>query len=162
MIAGCSGDMLVDDFVELVAGRARVPAACFYLVGAGSKALRLRTSLCDAWVGHALLFMTGRLRGGFSRPRPPPVPGSWHCYVCDMGGAGQRGTRVFGVARRGLLCFSRNLALSLRVKISFRGVPPQPSGGGNPTYRNPAPQVASVPPTGGRSCSGERRCVGVG
>ena len=70
--AGCSGDMLVDDFVELVAMRARVPAACFYLVGAGSKALRLGTTLSDAGVvGHSLLFMAGRLRGGSSRPRPP-------------------------------------------------------------------------------------------
>ena len=105
MIAGCSGDMLVDDVMELVAMREGVPVACFYLVGAGSKALRLGTTLSDAGVvGHSLLSMAGRLRGGSSRPRPPPVPGSWHCYVCDM---------------RGRL--NRNPALSLRVKISFRG-----------------------------------------
>ena len=40
VIAGCSGDMLVGDFMELVAMREGVPVACFYLVGAGSKALR--------------------------------------------------------------------------------------------------------------------------
>ena len=85
--AGCSGDMLVDDFMELVSMRDCVAVACFYLVGAGSKALRLETTLSDAWVvGHLLLFMVGRPRRGSSRPRPPPVPGSWHCYVCDMGG----------------------------------------------------------------------------
>ena len=72
VIAGCSGDLLVDDFVELVAMRARVPVACFYLVGAGTKALRLGMTLSDTGVvGHSLLFMAGRLRGGSSRPRPP-------------------------------------------------------------------------------------------
>ena len=44
VIAGCSGDMLVDDFVELVAMREGVPVACFHLVGAGSKGLRLGTT----------------------------------------------------------------------------------------------------------------------
>ena len=58
MIARCSGDMLVDDFMELVAMREGVPVACFYSVGACSKALRLGTTLSDAWVvGHSLLFM---------------------------------------------------------------------------------------------------------
>ena len=77
VIGGCSGDMMVDDFMELVAMREGVPVACFYLVGAGSKALRLGTALSDAGlVGHSLLFMVGGLRGGSSRPRPPPVPGS--------------------------------------------------------------------------------------
>ena len=33
----------------------------------------------------------------------------------------------------------------------FLGRSPHPSGGGNPTYRKPAPPVASVPPTNGRS-----------
>ena len=33
----------------------------------------------------------------------------------------------------------------------FPGRSPQPSGGGDPTYRKPATQVASVPPTNGRS-----------
>ena len=87
VIAGCSGDMLVDDFTELVAMREGVPVACFNSVCAGSKALRLETTLSDAGVvGHSLLFMVGRLRGGSSRPRPPPVLGSWDCYVCDKGG----------------------------------------------------------------------------
>ena len=35
----------------------------------------------------------------------------------------------------------------------FPGRSPQPSGGGNPTYRKPAPQAASVPPSIGRSSS---------
>ena len=49
----------------------------------------------------------------------------------------------------------------------FPGRAPQPSGGGNPTYRKPAPQAASVPPTSGKnSAPGKgmpwrwsRRCV---
>ena len=87
VIGGCSGDRMVDDFVELVVMREFVPAACFYLVGASSKALRLGTILSDAGVvGHSLLFMVGRLRGGSSRPRPPPVPGSCHCHESDMRG----------------------------------------------------------------------------
>ena len=67
VIGGCSGDMLVDEFMDLVALREGVPVACFYLVGAGSRALRLGTTLSDAGVvGHSLLFMVGRLRGGSS------------------------------------------------------------------------------------------------
>ena len=58
VIARCSDDLLVDDFLDLVAMRARVPVACFYLVGAGSKALRLGMTLSHAGVvGHSLLFM---------------------------------------------------------------------------------------------------------
>ena len=38
--ARCSGDQLVDDFMEMVAMREGVPVACSYLVGAGSKLLR--------------------------------------------------------------------------------------------------------------------------
>ena len=101
VIAGCSGDMLVDDFMELVA----VPLACFCLVGTGSKVPRLGTTLCDARVvGHSLLFMVGRLRKGSSRPRPPPVPGSWHCYVCDMGGCWPSAKHVFSVSCAAGLC----------------------------------------------------------
>ena len=123
VIAGCSDDLLVDDFLELVAMRAQVPVACFYLVGAGSKALRFLMTLSQAGVvGHSLLFMAGRLRGGSSRPRPPPVPGSWHCCVCDMGGCWPaRNTCFRCLAPRGT-CLSYNPALSLRVKINFRGV----------------------------------------
>ena len=122
VIGGCSGDNMVDDFIELVALREGFPVACFYLVGAGSKALRLGTALSDAGVvEYSLLFMLGRLRGGSSGPRPPPAPGSWHCYACDMGGCWPaRNTCFSGVSRRGALCLSHNPALSLRVKISFR------------------------------------------
>ena len=66
VIAGCSGDMLVADFME---SRVRVPAACFYLVGAGSKALRGRLFLMLGWLDTLFSFMVGRLRGGSSRPR---------------------------------------------------------------------------------------------
>ena len=150
VIAGCSGDMLVDDFVEPVAMRARVPAACFYLVGAGSKALRLGTTLSDAGVvGHSLLFMAGRLQGGSSRPRPPP--GSWHCYVCDMGGCWPaRNTCFRCLAPRGTVPQPQSRSKPPREN-QFPGRSPQPSGGGNPTYSKPAPQVASVPPTSCRS-----------
>ena len=101
--------------------REGVPDACFHLVGAGSKALRLGTILSDAGVvGHSLLFMVGRLRGGSSRPRPPPVPGSWHCYVCDMGGCWPARNTCFRCLAPRVLCLNRNLALSLHVRISFR------------------------------------------
>ena len=40
-IAGCSGDMLVYDIMELVAMREGVPVACFYLVGTSSKSSAL-------------------------------------------------------------------------------------------------------------------------
>ena len=110
--------MLVDDFMELVAMREGVLVACIYLVVAGSKALRLGTTLSDARVvGHSLLFMVGHLRGGSSRPFL--ALGIVTCVTWE--GAGWRGTRVFGVLRRGVLCLNRNFALSLRVRISFRG-----------------------------------------
>ena len=48
------------------------------------------------------------------------APGIATCVTWE--GAGQRGTRVFGVSRLGVLCLSRNPALSLRVIINFRGV----------------------------------------
>ena len=48
------------------------------------------------------------------------APGIVPCATWE--GAGHRGTRVFGVSRRGVLCLSRNPALNLRVKISFWGV----------------------------------------
>ena len=153
LIGGCSGDMMVDDFMDLVAMR-DVPVACFYLVGAGSKALRLGTALSDAGVvvEHALLFKVGRLRGGSSRPRPPPVPGSWHCYVCDMGGCWPaRNTCFRCLAPRGTV--PQQSRSKPPRENQFPGRSPQPSGGGNPTYRKPAPQAASVPPSIGRSSS---------
>ena len=37
--------------------------------------------VCDQ---DALICMRAGLRGG---GKPPVVPGSWHCYVCNLGGA---------------------------------------------------------------------------
>ena len=152
VIGGCSGVMMVDEFMELVALREGVPAACFYLVGAGSKALRLEMTLSDAGVVcHSLLFMAGRLRGGSSRPRPPPVPGSWHCFVCDMGFCWPaRNTCSRCLAPRGTVPQPQSRSKPPREN-QFPERSPQPGGGGNPTYRKPVPQVASVPPSNGRS-----------
>ena len=49
VIAGCSGDLLVDDFMEMAAMREDVPVACFYLVGAGSKVLRSGATPLRRW-----------------------------------------------------------------------------------------------------------------
>ena len=88
----------------------------------GSKALRLGTILSDAgvvdhslslwWVVYEEALHVRDLRQFLA-------PGIVTCATWE--GAGQRGTRVFGVLRRGVLCLNRNLALSLRVRISFRG-----------------------------------------
>ena len=102
VIAGCSGDTLVDDFMELVAMREGVPVACFYLVGAGSKALRLGTTLSDAGV-VGTLFSLWRVvyeEAPLVRDlRQCLAPGIVTCATWE--GAGQRGTRVFGVLRSG-------------------------------------------------------------
>ena len=154
--------MMVDDVKELVAMREGVPAACFYLVGAGSKTLGLGTALSDAGVvEHSLLFMVGRLREGSSRPRPPPVPRSWHCYVCDMGGCRPaRNTCFRCLAPRGTVPQPQSRSKPPRDN-QFPGRSPQPSGGGNPTYRKPALEAVLVPFSIDRSSSPVKGgCVG--
>ena len=112
--------------------------------------------------------MAGRLRGGPSRPRPPPVPGSWHCHVCDMGGCWPaRNTCFRCLAPRGTVPQPQSRSEPPREN-QFPVQSPQPSGGVNPTYRKLAPQAASVPPTGGnldaavKGMLWSRRCVDLG
>ena len=131
--------------------------------GAGSKALRLGTTLSDAGVvGHSLLY-----GGSFTRRllASETSASAWllALFTCaTWEGAGQRGTRVFGVSRRGGTVPQPQSRSKPPRENQFPGRSPQPSGGGNPTYRKPAPQAASVP-TGGRSSAPVRGdCVGVG
>ena len=133
-------DTTVDDFMEMVAMREGVPVACFYLVGAGSKVLRFGATLCDVGVNvDSLVIMVGRLRGGSSRPRPPPVPGSCIAMCATWECAGQSGTRVIGVLRRGGTVPQPHSRSKPPRENQFPGRSPQPSGGVNPTYRKPAP-----------------------
>ena len=123
MIAGCSGDMLVDDFVELVAMRVRVflLLAFTWWVRAAKLCAWGRLFLTLVWLDTLLsLWWVVYEEALHVRDlRQFLAPGIVTCATWE--GAGQRGTRVFGVLRRGVLCLSRNPALSLRVKISFRG-----------------------------------------
>ena len=125
---------------RLVAMCEDVLVACFYLVGAGSKVLRFGAALCDVGVNaDSPVIMVDRLRGGSSRPRPPPVPGSWHCYVCDMGVCWpKRNTCYRCLASRGTVPQPHSRSKPPREN-QFPGRSPQPSGGVNPTYRKPAP-----------------------
>ena len=60
-------------------------------------------------------------------------------------------TRVAGVSPRVALNLISEVVQSHRVRVSFRGVLHSQWGGGNPTYRKPAPQASSVPPPRGNA-----------
>ena len=100
VVAGCSGDMVVDDFMEMVAMREGVPAACFYLVGAGSKALHVGVTLCDAGVDGGF----SSLHGWSSSRRLFTSAASAGCWLLAMllvqhGRVLARAQPVFSVSR---------------------------------------------------------------
>ena len=124
----------------------------FLFGGCGQQSSAIGDDSFSCWGGGSLFSLYG---GSFARrllsSETPPVPGSWHCYVCDMGGCWPaRNTCFRCLAPRGTVPQPQSRSKPPREN-QFPGRSPQPSGGGNPTYRKLAPQVASVPPTNGRS-----------
>ena len=154
MISRCSGHMLVDDLMELVAMREGV---VFRLL---AFTWWVRAAKLCAW--GRLFLMLGWLDTLFSLwwvvyeealrvrdLRQFLALGIVTCVTWE--GAGQRGTRVFRcLALWGTVPQPQSRSEPPREN-QFPKRSPQPSGGVNPTYRKPAPQAASVPLTSGKS-----------
>ena len=115
-----------------------LPSSAFYLTF-GHTCLNGTDTLKSAGLQlDSLIRMRGRLLGGTARgPRNPQVPGSWHCWYCNMCGCWPGRDYCFR-------CLTPEFANTWRPprESHFPGRPVQHGVSREPTIRAPHPQLA--------------------
>ena len=126
VLSGCCGSIIVDDFMEQVAMRMGIPETCFHLVWSGSRPLFMGSTLGNMEVQRdsSLHGWASSLRSFASEASSGPgLLDSPHVHNFQP----EQGGRPRPPRENQFLERSH-----------------QATGGGNPTYRKPGPQVPPV------------------